>query len=140
MSQKDPILPTNNSLNEKKSIKKRDSNEETSVEYAERVPITDNVNARLVNPLQGYSQEELAEMGRGFAKKFELGHLEEVVTKGAIVAQDPMAFEHISLLTEEDKAALRFEITHKWRQPKELYFLVVACSMAAAVQGVGPRP
>lgn len=40
------------------------------------------------------------------------------------------------MLDEEDKAIFRHEITHRWDQPKELYFLVILCSLAAAVQGV----
>ncbi|KAI3606087.1 mfs sugar transporter, partial [Moniliophthora roreri] len=56
--------------------------------------------------------------------------------KGALVAQDPTAFESLSILTEEDKELLRRETTHKWSHPRTLYYLVVVCSMAAAVQGM----
>jgi hypothetical protein len=49
---------------------------------------------------------------------------------------DAPGFEYLSQLDEDDKAALRREIMHKWDQPRRLYLLVVLCSMAAAVQGV----
>ncbi|KIJ49381.1 hypothetical protein M422DRAFT_204616 [Sphaerobolus stellatus SS14] len=135
MSEKAGILPTTVNNNEKNE-KSRDSGDETTFEEHLKVPAAENVNARLVNPLVGFSQEELAEKGRLFSKTYGLGHLEEVFAKGAVVAQDPMAFEQVPTLNEEDKNTLRMEITHKWKQPKELYFLVIACSMAAAVQGM----
>ncbi|KAF8891725.1 hypothetical protein BD779DRAFT_1512721, partial [Infundibulicybe gibba] len=53
-----------------------------------------------------------------------------------LVAQDPLAFDTLPLLDEDDKAALRHEITHKWSQPAMLYYLVILCSVAAAVQGM----
>lgn len=34
------------------------------------------------------------------------------------------------------QVVLRREVTHKWDQPAALYWLVVCCSMAAAVQGM----
>ena len=48
----------------------------------------------------------------------------------------PAAFEEYDQLSEEDKAVLRRENTHRWAQPFTLYSLVVLCSMAAAVQGM----
>src|SRR5258707_809952 len=48
----------------------------------------------------------------------------------------PAAFEEYDQLSEEDKAVLRRENTHRWAQPLSLYSLVVLCSMAAAVQGM----
>jgi len=38
-------------------------------------------------------------------------------------------------LDENDKAALRMEVEHPYRQTKTLYALVICCSMAAVVQG-----
>ncbi|GJJ05947.1 hypothetical protein Clacol_000134 [Clathrus columnatus] len=99
-------------------------------------PTTENINALLVNPLIGFTHDELDVQGRDFAKRHELGHLEEEFAKGAIIAQDATAFESLPMLSVEDKNTLQMEITHKWRQPKDLYFLVIACSMAAAVQGM----
>ncbi|KAK4703578.1 hypothetical protein P7C70_g2639, partial [Phenoliferia sp. Uapishka_3] len=96
----------------------------------------DNINARLENPLAGISRERLMGMGRAFAKEKGLEEYTEEFEKGALIAQDPLAFESLEILNEEDKRVLRREVTHRWHQPKTMYFLVIACSMAAAVQGM----
>ncbi|GAA5926328.1 sugar porter family MFS transporter [Sporobolomyces koalae] len=95
-----------------------------------------NVNAALENPLTGISHERLEAMGRAFAQEKGLGQYEEEFAKGAQVAQDPLAFESLPMLSEEDRTVLRREVTHKWDHPKMLYFLVICCSMCAAVQGM----
>ena len=58
-----------------------------------------------------------------------------LLKKGALVAQDPPAFEEIAELDEVERDALRNEVLHKWRQPVALYFTVILCSIGAAVQG-----
>ena len=58
-----------------------------------------------------------------------------LLKKGALVAQDPPAFEQIDELDEVERDALRNEVLHKWRQPTALYFTVILCSIGAAVQG-----
>lgn len=75
-------------------------------------------------------------MGAEFAKQHGLDEFSEDFSKGALVAQNPEAFESLPLLDEEDRTALRREFTHRWDQPRELYYLVATCSMAAAVQGM----
>ncbi|GAA5951467.1 hypothetical protein JCM3765_005943 [Sporobolomyces pararoseus] len=95
-----------------------------------------NINAALENPLTGLSHERLEAMGRAFATEKGLGEYEEEFAKGAQVAQDPLAFESIAMLNEDDRNVLRREVTHKWDHPKTLYFLVICCSMCAAVQGM----
>jgi hypothetical protein len=82
------------------------------------------LNAMLENPLAGKSRETVIRDARRFAQENGLGEHEEIFVKGALVAQRPNDFENIPELSEEDKAALRFELTHKWRQPFTLYFLV----------------
>jgi MFS family permease len=47
-----------------------------------------------------------------------------------------LGFDSLSQLTPEEKAELQREQTHRWDQPKTLYYLVALCSMAAAVQGM----
>ncbi|GJN94492.1 hypothetical protein Rhopal_007574-T1 [Rhodotorula paludigena] len=98
--------------------------------------VVNNPNALLENPLQGISHERLEAMGRAFAREKGLGEFEDEFAKGAQVAQDPLAFESLTLLNDEDRNVLRREVTHKWDQPWRLYSLVVCCSMAAAVQGM----
>lgn len=95
-----------------------------------------DVNVKLANPLAGIPQEKLIADAAAFASQYGLGHLQSEFQKGALVAQDPAAFESISLLSDDDKAILRREITHRWSQPWQLYYLVILCSLAAAVQGV----
>ncbi|KXN84699.1 Putative polyol transporter 1 [Leucoagaricus sp. SymC.cos] len=58
-----------------------------------------------------------------------------LLQKGALIAQNASQFESIPELDEEDKAVIRRETTHKWSQPRDLYFTVILCSIAAAVQG-----
>lgn len=98
--------------------------------------LDENINAKLENPLEGIPRAQLLRDAEAFAKKHGLGEHIDEFRKGALVAQDPLAFEKLDILTEEEKTQLRREITHKWSQPKTLYALVVMCSVAAAVQGV----
>lgn len=109
------------------------------VKHLDRVNVANNPNAKLANPLEGIPHDQLIADAAAFAKSHGLGHLTEVFQKGALVAQDPSAFESLPLLDDEDRNVLRREVTHKWRQPAQLYYLVILCSMAAAVQGVSPH-
>lgn len=70
-----------------------------------------------------------------FAKQSDLTDIVPLLRKGALVAQDPPAFEQVDELDEAEKDALRNEVLHKWRQPRSLYFTVILCSIGAAVQG-----
>ena len=90
--------------------------------------LQENVNAALANPLVGLSYEQLMTDGDDFAKSHGLGDLSELFQKGALVAQNPLAFNDLPLLTPEDKEALQEEVDHKWRHPKMLYYLVILCS------------
>ncbi|KAI0949652.1 hypothetical protein AcW1_009196 [Taiwanofungus camphoratus] len=98
--------------------------------------IASNPNAKLANPLEGIPHEKLMDDAATFANSYGLGHLTELFKKGALVAQDPTAFETLPFLDDADKEVLRREVTHKWRQPAQLYYLVILCSMAACVQGM----
>ncbi|KAJ7436908.1 hypothetical protein B0H11DRAFT_2255813 [Mycena galericulata] len=93
-------------------------------------------NAKLANPLHGIPREQLMRDVDIFAEERGLKHLSAELRKGALVAQDPLAFENIDILDEEDKYYLRREITHKYSQTKTLYYMVVMSSLAAAVQGM----
>ncbi|KAI9456302.1 MFS sugar transporter [Russula earlei] len=95
-----------------------------------------NVNAKLSNPLAGLSHEQLINDGAEFARAHGLADKEELFKKGALAAQDPLAFESIPYFTEEEKNIFRREYTHRWDQPATLYHLVILCSVAAAVQGM----
>lgn len=95
------------------------------------------LNSKLAHPLSGIPHEELMEMGAVYARENDMEDLQEEFRKGALLAQDPEAFDTLPLLTDDDKYYLRREVTHKWSHPKALYHMVVMCSMAAAVQGMG---
>ena len=49
-------------------------------------------------------------MGRAFSQEMGLGQYELEFATGAQVAQDPLAFESVSLLDEEDRRVLRREV------------------------------
>lgn len=84
-----------------------------------------NANAILANPLAGIPQDQLMSDGVAFARAHGLDHLEKEFAKGALIAQDPLAFENLDELTEEEKVMLRREQTHRWDQPKDLYWYAV---------------
>ncbi len=117
---------------------KRDS--ESFHEYSNtggrKAESTQNINAKLANPLAGLSHEQLIQDAKDFASRYDLDDLSLELQKGALVAQDTTLFETLPLLDEDDRIALRRELTHRWDQPKMLYYLVILCSVAAAVQGV----
>jgi hypothetical protein len=56
--------------------------------------------------------------------------------KGALVARDPVNYEKVDGLDDEEKIALFNEMHHKWKQPLALYFTIITCSIGAAVQSV----
>nr|ODN95042.1 D-xylose-proton symporter [Cryptococcus depauperatus CBS 7855] len=93
-----------------------------------------NTNAKLANPLGDLTDEEVMTWSSAFAKENNLPV--EVFRKGGLLAKRPNGFEKMSILTEQDKDRLRHEVEHKYSQPWTLYNLVIACSVAAAVQGM----
>ncbi|KAF7362784.1 MFS domain-containing protein [Mycena venus] len=95
-----------------------------------------DANAKLANPLRGISREQLMRDVDQFAEEKGLKHLSAELRKGALVAQDPQAFESIDILDEDDKYHLGRETTHKFSQTGSLYYMVVMSSLAAAVQGM----
>ncbi|KIP02928.1 hypothetical protein PHLGIDRAFT_130455 [Phlebiopsis gigantea 11061_1 CR5-6] len=120
--------------NEKPTTREKDrvSEDSASVKHID----DRNAYAKIVNPLAGIPHDELMAQAARFARAHNLDHISEELQKGALVAQDPPAFETLSQLTEEDKVFLRREVTHRWDQPWQLYYLVILCSLAAAVQGM----
>ena len=96
--------------------------------------------ATLVNPFSDMTTEDLVNAGEKFAEEKGLEYLSEQFKVAALLARiaisdDPRGFEKLDI-SEDDKMLLNMELDHKWDQPKELYFLVIMCSVAAAVQGV----
>lgn len=96
------------------------------------------MNALLANPLRGYSHAQLRQMGKEYALEHALVEPEDMraFQIGAVLAQNPKAWEKVEGLTEEEKAVLTKEQTHRWSQPRLLYLVIVLCSTCAAVQGM----
>ncbi|KAI0819328.1 hypothetical protein BC628DRAFT_1333246 [Trametes gibbosa] len=119
--------------NEKGSVKQA-----SVASYDKEVKHIDDsaINSKLANPLTGIPHDQLMDDASKFVKEYGLEHLELEFRKGALVAQDPTAFESLTQLTEEDKNVLRRELTNRWAQPAQLYYLVILCSLSAAVQGM----
>ncbi|GAM36002.1 hexose transport-related protein [Talaromyces pinophilus] len=97
--------------------------------------LTENVTGEIKNPLMGIPKPQLMADVEAYANKFDLNHILPLLKKGALVAQNPKNFENIEELDEDDRQALRNEITHRWKHPWALYFTIILNSIAAAIQG-----
>jgi hypothetical protein len=98
-----------------------------------------NMNAKLANPLDGYSFAELQQMGRDYAKLHAISDPEDIraFELGSILAQTPERFDRLKdHATAEEMEVLQKEFASRWSQPKLLYLVIVLCSTCAAVQGM----
>ena len=82
--------------------------------------MNDNATGEIRNPLAGIPREELLEDVQAFAERNGMLEEVELLRKGALVAQNPANFENMDELDEEDRVALREEITRRWKHPKQL--------------------
>ncbi|GJJ14059.1 hypothetical protein Clacol_008316 [Clathrus columnatus] len=101
----------------------------------EKVDLSNNINARIRNPLSGIPHDKLMTQVDTFAQEQDMTDILPLLRKGALVAQDPANFESVKGLESYELEALRNETLHKWRQPRALYLTVILCSIGAAVQG-----
>jgi hypothetical protein len=90
---------------------------------------------RVSNPLADISFSNLMNDVEVFCNEKGLTERVDLIKRGALVAQDPTAYEHVETLSEDEREALRFEAAHRWRHPLALYFTIIVCSIGAAVQG-----
>ena len=93
----------------------------------------------LQNPLAGMTKEDIELDVDRFVDEKGLQDYRDIFRKGAMLArynQDPYGFERVDGLSDADLHQLREEVEHKWRQPFQLYFLVVLCAGSAIVQGM----
>ena len=97
--------------------------------------LTDCNPHRIHNPLVDLSRAELLADVETFATRYGLTDELPLLRKGALVAQSPRAIDSIPELDEADRQALRDEVDFRWKQPKMLYFTIILCSIAAAIQG-----
>nr|SIP56073.1 putative sugar porter [Yarrowia phangngaensis] len=88
------------------------------------------------NPLCRFNRQELLQLVDKFTEENDLSDKAEAFRKGALVAQNPQGFETIDMLDDNDRYWLNREITHKWDQPMKMYYVIICCSLAAAVQGM----
>ena len=109
---------------------------ERQISIQENIKNGDETNAKLANPLKGLSREEVVARARAFAVEAGLEDMSDTFAKAGLIARDPMMYDTMSELSEEDKEVLRREETHRWDQPKRLYILVICCSLGAVVQGI----
>lgn len=59
---------------------------------------------------------------------------DEYASINALILAHPAAYEGVRLMEEEELDALRDERLRKWKQPRELYWTIVLCSVGAIVQ------
>lgn len=88
--------------------------------------------AKIQNPLADLSKDQLYANVDAFSA--EHGFDQQLFRKAALLAQNPGSYDLIPELTAEDKNAVTRERTHRWSQPKALYFLIAVCSLGSAVQ------
>lgn len=95
-----------------------------------------HLSAAFENPLAGISKEQLMQDIETFCRENNLMDHIDAFRKGALVAQNPRNTASMTELNDEDRIILDREHTHRWSQPWTLYWLVIMCSLAAAVQGM----
>ncbi|KAL8317762.1 hypothetical protein RB597_001263 [Gaeumannomyces tritici] len=97
------------------------------------------VAALLRNPLMGMSDQEVLDDADRFVEDKGLTEHREAFRKGALLAKvlnQDNGFERIDIVSEEEKATLRREVSNRWHQPFMLYFLSALCAGSAIVQGM----
>lgn len=96
----------------------------------------EQLSAAFENPLAGVSKEQLMQDVEDFCRDNNLMEHVDAFRKGALIAQNPRNTASIGELSDEERIILDRERTHRWSQPMTLYWLVIMCSLAAAVQGM----
>lgn len=85
-----------------------------------------------INPFEGLSFEQVVQNATQFAQDHDMADEAETFAKGAAIAYDGRT----SHLTTEEATIIEMEVTHKWKQPKTLYYMTVMSAMCAIVQGM----
>jgi len=70
-----------------------------------------NPNAKLKNPLAGFTKQELFDDVEQFAREKDLMHAIDELKKGALIAQSPKDYETFGELSDEEKQILRNEVS-----------------------------
>ncbi|KAJ5693092.1 hypothetical protein N7462_002515 [Penicillium macrosclerotiorum] len=134
----EPVDETNDSSEKEENSTSYDHDEKQTTVHIPDVEghNRDHLNAMFENPLAGIPREQLFKDVEAFCQKFNLMADLKTFQKGALISQNPEKGTMMPELDEHEKEALIREHTHKWRQPWQLYFLAIMCSLAAAVQGM----
>jgi hypothetical protein len=82
------------------------------------------LNAIFENPLADVPKSTLLQNVEDFCREHDLMEQCDIMKRGALAAKCPGNIDDIPELTEEDRAILEHEKTHKWDQPWRLYWLV----------------
>jgi hypothetical protein len=91
---------------------------------------------KISNPIAGVPRDILLEQIALFCTTHQLQEHTEVIQRGALIAQDPDNWDtQVTDLSETERRELQMEVDHKWRQPWQLYFTILLCSIGACVQG-----
>ncbi|KAI5481021.1 sugar transporter [Pseudohyphozyma bogoriensis] len=93
------------------------------------------VAGKLMNPLAGISRQQLMRDVEIFAQQKGLEDRLDMLKKGALLSQEPMEYDSIDILSQEEKDSIRYEHANKWSHPFTLYATVFLCSVGAATQG-----
>jgi hypothetical protein len=59
----------------------------------------------------------------------------ELFSRAALVARDPLDFETLTELKDDERKALAYERDHKWHGPVMLWYSIALCAVGAATQG-----
>ncbi|KAK5166150.1 uncharacterized protein LTR77_008411 [Saxophila tyrrhenica] len=105
------------------------------VSASKAIDMNENVDAKISNPLSDTKMDDLMQDIELFTEEKGLLDALDLLKRGALVAQDPASADSMDVLSNEEKAALRHEAAHKWKQPTALYLTIFICSIAAAVEG-----
>lgn len=84
------------------------------------------------NPLQDMSRDKLVRHVKHYIRQNEIQEDEELFVRAAVLAQTG----DTSHLLEDERYWVERETSHKWDQPKTLYYLSIMCAMCAVVQGM----
>lgn len=107
------VMPGSNdgsTLSSEHFVNSTSSDEKINVKQVSRI--------KLSNPLAGMNDDQVLQMADTFARENDLEDIQLELRKGALVSRAPAQFESLPLLDEDDKIALRREVTHKVSQKR----------------------
>ena len=96
-------------------------------------------SSKLANPLAGLSMERLASLGEDYARKAGLTSEEDIraFRLGAMIAGNDNRHDGIAELTDAEREVIDRETTHKWSNPKMLYWVIISkclCRLSLSLQ------